>query len=300
MIPVGTLVGALFCFGILSKNSELTALRSSGMTLFAISKPIFACGILISLATIVLNETLVPYCNVRVKEIYNIDINQKDQAGTYSQKDFWWRDKNIFYSSRFFDSRTNSLSELSQFEISPSFSVTKRTDAKTARYLDSLIGWSMREVVEYEFTNDTLSSAHARPVSPLPLIKTPKDFYDVKTDPQTMSFRELKRFIKERERLGSNGNAYLPYLYEKLSFPFISFIIIPAMIPFSIRSARSGSLASSCLAALVIAFLYYAIHSLSLALGRAEMWPPLLAAWMANIILGIVGTLLFMGAESPD
>jgi lipopolysaccharide export system permease protein len=59
-------------------------------------------------------------------------------------------------------------------------------------------------------------------------------------------------------------------------------------------------MAFSSLAAIFVAFTYYAVDSFSISMGRAELLPPLLAAWMANILMGIVALVLNLGAEAPQ
>ena len=146
MLPVAMLVATMFTLGILSKNSEITAMRASGLTVFWIAKPIYILGIVLSLLSILMNETFVPYASRRVAEIYNIDIRQKDKTGRYSQTDFWWRTKDTFYSVNTFDSRVNTLLGFSIFRLSKDFDVVKRTDADTVEWLKPSLGWQMSDV----------------------------------------------------------------------------------------------------------------------------------------------------------
>jgi lipopolysaccharide export system permease protein len=301
MLPVSMLVSVVFTVGLLSKNSEITAMRASGMTVLWIAKPLFIVGLITSFLAIILNESIVPYTTRRTKEIYNIDIQKKNADGVYSQNDFWWRTDNSFFAVGMFDSRSDTLINLSRFDISDTFDVFRRVDAAKAEYLVPNLGWSMKDVTEYRFHgNQPPTVLHNPEAEPLPIASVPRDFYDMKTDPATMSFRRLKKFIREQAANGISTRSYLADLYEKFASPFLIFIVIPVVLPFALKPARSGSLAWSFLAALSVGFSYYAVHSLSLALGRAELWPPLLSAWMANIVMGIVGAVLSLGAEAPN
>ena len=58
-------------------------------------------------------------------------------------------------------------------------------------------------------------------------------------------------------------------------------------------------MAISSLSAIFIAFTYYAVDSFSISMGRAELLPPILAAWSANIVMGLVAFLLNAGTEAP-
>jgi lipopolysaccharide export system permease protein len=307
MMPVAMMVSVMLTFGVLSKNSELTAMRAAGLKILWISKPAFIFAAVMGFVTLLFNETLVPYCTRRVKEIYNIDIQQKDKKGGYSQADFWWRNGSDFYSASIFDSRDNTLHDFAWLTLDRTFQINKRFDAASVAWLGGDLGWSMAKVTEYNilYAADTKSRPEVNVVGryrqlPLAIRDSPQEFYDVKTDPDTMSFRQLRRFMRRQAANGVPISGYYADLQQKFSFPFVVLIVVAVVLPFSLKSARSGSLAMGFVAALVVAFSYYAVHSFSLAMGRAELWPPLLAAWMANILMGIVGAILLWGAESPS
>lgn len=299
VLPVAMLVGVLFTIGLLSKNSEITAMRASGLTVRWIAMPVFLVGMGLSILSIALNETIVPYATRRVREIYNIDIKQKHKTGGYSHSDFWWRFGNEFYSVDTFDSRTNTLLGLSRFELTDEFKIGRRTDASEVNYVDSLLGWNMSGVVRYSFEDSVKPEVMTAKQLPLPIPRTPKDFYDAETDPFSMSYRQLQKFIAAQAANGLSISSHLADLYNKLSSPFVNLIMPIVVIPFALRPARSGSMAASVLAALTIGFTYYAVQSFSVSMGRAELLPPLLAAWTANALMGVIGVILFLGSEAP-
>ena len=299
-LPIAMLVSAMLTLALLSKNSEIIAMRSAGLPLYWIALPVVVTGLALSCFTIVFNETLVPYCARRVREIYNIDIKKKHLTGTYSQSDFWWRDKNGFYSVDIFDSRNNSLFKVSKFILDDAGRVTSRIDASQAKWIDPILRWNMDDVKERVFKPEQPPSVKKFKGLPLVIEEEPKDFYDKQTDPKTMSFFKLSKFIKRLKENGVSVSGHLTDLYAKISFPFVIFVASLAVIPFALKPARSGSLAPSFMFGLAIGFSYYAVHSFSLALGRAEIWPPLFAAWTANFVMLVVGVVLNLGAESPS
>ena len=114
-----------------------------------------------------------------------------------------------------------------------------------------------------------------------------------------MTIAQLRRFIRQQAQNGIEVSEYVPYLSEKFAFPFFNFVIVLVVIPFALRPARSGSMASSVLAGLIIGFSYYAVHSFSMAMGKAEILSPAFSAWIANLLMGAIGSVLLLGAESP-
>lgn len=298
MLPVALIFATLFTFGLLSKSSEITAMRASGVTLAWLARPLLIFGFVLSLLSLLLNEVIVPITERRQKELYNIEIRRKDARGGYNQADFWWRRGSHFYTISLFNSKTKSMQDLSDFEINQDWQVIRRTDAESARWVAPGLGWNMRTVSRFHFDGDQVKTERF-PGLPLPIPESPRDFYEFNDEPSTMSFAELREFISNQRGNGIATAQYMPELYRKLAFPFVTFITALLVLPFTLLPARSGSMAASSLAAIFVAFTYYAVDSFSVAMGRAELLPPLLAAWSANIIMGLVAFILNAGSEAP-
>jgi lipopolysaccharide export system permease protein len=299
MLPLSYLVATLLTLGLLSKTSELTAMRCAGLSTFYLAQPIYIGGLLLSLFSLVMNETLVPVATRRVKEIYNLDIQKKDESGTYSRENFWWRKGNRFININMFDSRTNRMIDLSVFDVSPSFEVERRFQSKDSSWISTDYGWTMRSVQEQQFSDGEQTFNSSMQSYPLNITQEPEEFYGTKTDSETMSYRSLRRFIKRQAENGVKVTGLYTDLYQKFSFPFICFIASFVALTFAIRPARGGGLGLNFAAGVVIGFSYYIVHSYAMALGRAEFLPAFLAAWTANLVMLGVGFILHLGVDSP-
>jgi lipopolysaccharide export system permease protein len=300
MLPLSFLVATLFSLGMLSKTSELTAMRASGLSTFYLAKPIYIIGLALSLVSLFLNETIVPTATRRVKEIYNLDIQKKDQSGTYSREDFWWRKGNRFININMFDSRSNKMLDLSVFDLNNEFKVEKRFQSKESEWISDHYGWMMRNVTEQQFQNSEVILSDKKNTFPLNISQEPEEFYGAKTETDAMSYKSLSKFIKKQAQNGIKVSGLYSDLYQKLSFPFITFIASFVALTFAIRPARGGGLGLSFAAGVAIGFSYYIVHSYAMALGRAEILPALLAAWTANIVMITVGAILHLGVDSPQ
>ncbi len=298
MLPVATLVATMLTIGLMSKSSEITAMRAAGLSIIWIARPILVSALALSFFSILFNETVVPYATRRVNEINDIDIKQKDKKGRFSQTDFWWRAGNEFFSANTFDSRSQTMMDFSKFDISEDFEITKRTDAPTVKWVP-LFGWSLKNSTEYRFARGKTPDIRKVDSFPLPISEQPEDLYDAKTDPHSKSFRSLRQYIKKQRRNGIGVNEYLADLNDKIAFPFITFVVTLLALPFALRPARTGSMATSFISGLLIGFSYYVVHSFSISMGRAEILAPFVAAWMANIVMGTVGAILLWGADAP-
>lgn len=300
MMPIAALVSTLLTVGMLSRSLEITAMQSSGLTIRWIARPVFVSALLLSVFVLLLNEFVIPHTQRRTREIYNIDIRKKDEKGTYNRENYWWRSGSSFYSASMFDSRTSSIIDFSEFVVTPEFKVVKRIDADQVDFVNPSLGWSMKDVIERSILPEGRVGTINHPALPLIINEVPEDFYQSKTDPFTMSFFELKDFIRTQEANGLSTKSYQADLHAKISFPFVVFVVVLAGLPFALLPARGGSLAPSFMAGIAISFAFYTVHSFSIAMGRAEFWPPMLAAWMAILVIGLIGFVLNLGAESPS
>ena len=68
-LPSSFLVAAVFVFGRLSGNNELSAIRAGGINLNHIIVPIIALGIIISISTFGLNHYLLPWSHNRITQL---------------------------------------------------------------------------------------------------------------------------------------------------------------------------------------------------------------------------------------
>lgn len=78
-LPLGILVSSLMTFGNLGENFELTAIKSSGISLLRALRPIFFFVILLSIAAFFFNNHIVPTANLQAYSLL-YDIKHKKPA----------------------------------------------------------------------------------------------------------------------------------------------------------------------------------------------------------------------------
>lgn len=81
-LPVGVLLGAIFTFDKLSKDSELSILRGIGLSFSRIMAPVLVLGALLSVVCFWVTDKMIPASSVALKE----DISYNEHF-VYIQKD---------------------------------------------------------------------------------------------------------------------------------------------------------------------------------------------------------------------
>ncbi|MCX7635735.1 MAG: LptF/LptG family permease, partial [Syntrophales bacterium] len=118
------------------------------------------------------------------------------------------------------------------------------------------------------------------------LPERPSDFRRVQKEADKMGFFELRSYIKKLNSEGYDVTRYLTDLHGKVAFSLVSLLMVVIGLCFSLRPERSGTLAQSIGAGIVIGFSYWFVFAFALSLGRSGTIPPALAAWAANIVFG--------------
>ena len=103
-----------------------------------------------------------------------------------------------------------------------------------------------------------------------------------------LTIAELRQQIAELERQGQSPHNELMKIHQKFSIPVACLVFGLIGIALGATNRRDGALGSFALG-LVVIFLYYVPMYLGPALTKGGLIAPWLAAWLPNIVLGIVG-----------
>jgi lipopolysaccharide export system permease protein len=295
-LPIVMLVATIFLFLTLSRWHELTALKSAGVSLYRVSAPILLCGLLVSVGSGLFQEFLLPVINERGEEVDRVKIRGQLPRHLQSRTRLWLRSSDTrFYRVELLNPATNDLYGVTVFEVDGDFRLVSRLDAHQARW--SPDGW--------EFVDGALREIDsAGQVTTVPFVRTAveleetvRDFTDVQKPPAAMSYRELRDYVAKLEAAGFQARKYLVEMYAKLSEPLENLIVVLVAIPFALHAPRGGRLYGIGLAIGIMAA-YLVIDRSARALGQADLLPPLLAAWSANVIFLGLGAALFLRSRT--
>ncbi len=288
MTPVAMLIATLISIGRLSQLSEITAMRACGLSVFNLVRPLLVFGFITVGVMFVFGETIVPLSADKVQQINNIDIKKKDLKGAFNKTNFWYRDDDKILNIGFYNSKIKRVNGLSIFNFDNEGKLVKKTDADQAIWNSQSNKWIMGNVTENKFSNYRLESVSKNSNIILDIKETPEDFYNLQKLPETMSYRELGKYIEKLKREGVPTREYKIKQISKVSFLLINVLLILIAFPFGLLPARSGSLLISLVAGLAIGFGYYVIHALLMAFGTAELLPIYVSAWSTNVLFLIV------------
>jgi lipopolysaccharide export system permease protein len=296
-LPLMVLISTIFLFLTLTRQRELEALLAAGISLYRVSLPILVTAFLISLLSVLFQEVALPALSTRAEEVDRVKIRGMLPRHLQRQSQIWYRSSDTrFLRMALFDPVEKSMEGLLMLDIDRDFRLVERLDAKKARWTPA--GWLLSSGVVHRIDaksrvrSETFDSRFGA------LSERIDDFTQVQKPVDTLSALELRAFVAKLRESGHQVGKYMVQLYARLSFPLVHFIMALVGIPFALASPRSGGRVMGIGVAIMIAIGYWMVHSIALALAQADMLPPALAAWTANIVFAGLGTALFLNART--
>ena len=111
-----------------------------------------------------------------------------------------------------------------------------------------------------------------------------------------LSIKEAKIKIEKAKAKGQDTNLMEVDYYLKFSLPLATFFVALIAAPIGIKFAKRGSYFGVAIS-ISIVFAWYLIYSIARSLGGSGVIQPVIAAWIQNIILGVIGILLLTFAN---
>lgn len=301
--PFGCLFATLVAFGRMAADNEITALRTSGVSFNRIAAAPLIAGALMFAFTYVVNDSIVPRSiELSTRTFYQI-IYKTETLPVVPR--FFRKDdatERVFYVGNVLDDH-RTLQNVMIFENATNTPYRRVMNAETAHIERNSLILDHARVTIFKRTGELDSSfVQDAPVElPLPFAETADQFLNTSSaDQNALNSDQLRQQIKSMEATGQGGNALdllKITLAQKYSFPFASFVAVLIALPLAVAFGHRGRTLGIALSFLLM-FAYYLMLSAAAALGRNEAINPYLAAWIPNIILGIVGAYMIRRVES--
>lgn len=294
--PMAVLMGTMLAIGALARNSEITAMRSSGVSLVQIGRPLIATAAVISATLLLIHELVVPAANEKVRYIEKVLVQKKGLETFFRQNNIWHRDDRLIMQARLFDPLTQSLKGITIWELDTGLTPRRRIDAAAATPVTG--GWSLHKVTRRSFAETGPVPLEKMEELRIALDLQPADLKVVAKSADDMGFAALWQYCESLKDGGYDTTRYRTLLHAKVSLPFAALVMAFLGIPFSLRDGRSSGIGIGIGFSIGIGFAYFVMNALLLSLGQAGALPPMAAAWAANLIFAAAGLWFTLTVDS--
>lgn len=290
--PLLTFLAVIFFTSQLANRTEIVAMLSSGVSFSRLMWPYFISATILAAGSFYLNNYLVPKANRDRMEFesqyihtYRRTLNQ----GVHKQI----RPGEMIYFDKF-NSKNNvgyrfSLEEWEGVELK------QKLFANYIKWDTAAKHWTLENYYIRTFKDGRERIVEGRSLDTT-FAFTPDEFAGRIEDTQRMDVNELDAYIEEQKIKGSPNIAF--YLIEKHTrnaLPFSTYILTLIGVAMSSRKVRGG-IGAHIAAGLALAVTYILAMKVSTVYATNAGLDPLIAAWMPNLLYGVLAVYLYWQA----
>lgn len=298
--PMSMLLATLLTFGKLSGSSEITAMKSCGVSFTRIAAPAILMGLAVSIGAVAFNEYVVPWANTAYRNVLYYEI--QGNTSLQSQEHVILKEikdgkiQRLVYS-RLYEAETEHLLGVTMQEFNAEGKVSLVENAEYAEWNGR--EWTMHNGIIYDIVEEGENAKeHTLRFDKqiLPVAATPTQIVREQQDPSELTMKELRAEIEIMKTQFVNTNKLEAELYQRVSVPMASLVFALVGIPLGLQPNRNSSSAGFAMSVIII-FLYYALMTMGNALARSGAMAPLLAVWIPNIVGLLAGGFLIRRAS---
>jgi LPS export ABC transporter permease LptF/LPS export ABC transporter permease LptG len=301
-LPMSLLFGILIAVGRLSSDSELTAMRSCGISLLSLYRPVLLVSAVLTVLNTLMMIYVVPQANHSLQQL-RLDILTQTMSQQVEPRVFYqeWVGKSVYVFEAPPPGRRWKGVFLAEMEPN-----TQKQQVTVADWGEIKVD-SAGERVVMVLTNavrHTVDLSH--PVSYE--ISRHKELDVVLEDQFTseqrakmaaskgireLSFTELRRVRRDRSLPSEMRNLALVEMHKKFSIPFACMVFGLFALPLGINNRRGGKTSGFAISIGVIVVYYIMLNDGEEAARYGKLSAGL-AMWLPNLVLAVIGVFILV------
>ena len=304
VLPISLLLSLLFVLSKLHRSNEITAMRSAGLNIFAVTRSLWIASIIFCLVSLVLNAHVVPSSIEASRRLlesfeYRESAQKTAEIGTIGLVTGVTFDNQrmgrMWYINRY-SRYTKKAYGITVSELDRDRRERTRLMAREAHYDPTAHHWTFTDGREMWFDAENgeivRSVAFTEKVVPH-FNEDPALLLLIDRKPADLSLFELRRIVDFFEVEANPKVArYAVRYYGVLADTLVPLIILAIAIPFAVAGVRVSPTVGVS-KSIGLFFAYYLLNTLATNLGGNGYMDPLWAAWVPNICLIGLATYFF-------
>lgn len=291
--PLFVFIAVIFFTSKLADNSEIIAMKSTGMSFRRLLRPYMISAALIAASSFLLGAFVIPQSNVARVNFENRYIKKKTDVTSVDNVQMQVDTGVVAYITHFDNVSKSGYG----------FSLDKFVDKKLVSHLtaqsiqydtlsDRRFSWTLRhyKIRTLKGMREKLESGEKLDTI---IVMEPRDFFYVRGQQETMTIPELKEFIDRQRLRGAAGISTFEVEYHKrFATPFAAFILTLIGVSLSCEK-RKGGMGASIGVGIALSFTYILFQTVSSTFALNAGWPAMFAVWLPNLVFAVVAFVLY-------
>jgi lipopolysaccharide export system permease protein len=280
VLPAAVLLGVVLCFGLLSRTHETLAMRTCGLDILKLARPVLVLAGWATVLALCLNLYLIPWTQGRLNLFWETQVQKKPPPSLLRLEHFWYKGDQAIYNILLFRKDIQTLEGVKIYLFDRQFHLTQIIAANQAQWQGN--HWHLYQGFIQTFDEGGLTSGESFQERDLALTERPEDFASLEKKVTEMDIGELYRYIRRLERDGYKSTPYRLEFHHRLTLSLTPLILGLLGLGLAIRREQFY-LPAMVAVGLGLMFGYWVILGFCISLGQAGRWPVVVAAWLPHI-----------------
>jgi len=303
-VPVGVLVTMVFAYGRMVADNEVLAATAGGINLWHVVSPSLLVGLLCSVLMVWMNHEFTPKCEAALKdqtannlghilsvlkekrrwEVGRFQVNIDGMEGKYLLgiriREMWPANKNAGFhtieAQKAYFAQSEEPGKV-MLHLIKGYHRISGEETKIFVFPTHKQLFDLKEIEEHRRDQDELRTSVLMGMrARLESLRAVRDDSRVTRKRTTKQLGELSVEMQRR---------------TAAALGCLVFVVLG--VPFGCRWRHKNILSALALAVAPVLLIYYPIAFAGRSLGESQRLPPWLAAWSAEIVVGVIGVLMF-------
>ena len=279
-IPLFTFISVIWFTSKLSSRNEIISIFDNGISFNRMLVPYVTGAVIIMILSLILSNFIVPNTNRKLNDFKYQYFGKRNVSTTYQHV------KNS-KNSYIFVERWDKLEDIGYnftYEEFANNAIRKKISAQTIDYDEEQQVWHLHQYIHREITDDGDELIITGEDMDTTFNIKPMNLYQDAFISETMSYTELRQFIKEEKMRGSSLLAnYQIEQHKRLANPLGILIMTLLGLSVSCRKNTRG-VGVHIFIGMGLAFTFIFLQQISTVFSVSGGLPPILGTWLPNLI----------------
>jgi lipopolysaccharide export system permease protein len=273
LFPIAVLIGTLYALTLLARHSEITVLRTAGLSTPALLRTLAKIGVPFAVLIFLVGEFVAPPAEragqqLRLKALSTV-VAQEFRSG------LWLKDELSFVNVREVLPDTR-LHKVRIYEFDKSYELRSISEADEGEYLPP-DRWRLVNVVQTVF-DGTAASVKRLPEFIWRSELNPDILSVLMVVPERMSLANLYLYVQHLAENQQKTERYEIALWKKLIYPLAALVMMALALPFAYMQDRMGAVSLKVFAGIMLGITFHMLNGLFSSLGIINSWTPFMSA----------------------
>lgn len=288
---ISMLIGAVFTFLQLARNSEVVAMRATGLSTFQIVKMALPVALLVAVVDLAVADQLTPRAQQELAAWWR---STTPPAAEAKQRPQWFRAGGDLMLADSASLDGTRMRNVRLYKRDPGKQLTERVVAPTATVTPQ--GWRLDNASITRIEADHATTAQS-PSLLWPTALTAPDVAHLFSPSYQISAGKAWKSLQGAGALNQSPAFFRTRLHRVFAEPLGVIIMLLMAIPTSLATFRNGRTVPLVLYGLGGGLLYLVVDGLLTALGQTGALPSFVAGWTAPILFGCAAVAVLLYSE---